>query len=48
MEPIKIFLVLPIFVFSLIRSLRFENQVIKATAKIIPGIAYPEIEKFVR
>ena len=48
MEPINIFLVLPIFVLSLIRSLRFENKVIKATAKITPGIAYPEIEKFVK
>ena len=47
MEPINIFLVLPIFVLSLIRSLRFENKVIKATAKITPGIAYPEIEKLV-
>ena len=26
----------------------FENNVIKATAKIIPGIAYPDIEKFVK
>ena len=48
MEPINIFLVLPIFVFSLIRSLRFENKVINATAKITPGMAYPDIEKLVK
>ena len=35
-------------VFSFIKSLRFENKVIKATAKITPGIAYPEIEKLVK
>ena len=30
------------------KSLRLENKVIKATAKITPGIAYPEIEKLVK
>ena len=30
------------------KSLRFEKKVIKATAKITPGIAYPDIEKFVK
>ena len=39
---------LPRLVFSLIKSLKFENNVINATAKITPGIAYPEIEKLVR
>ena len=29
------------------KSLKFEKKVIKATAKITPGIAYPEIEKVV-
>ena len=29
------------------KSLKFEKNVIKATAKITPGIAYPEIEKVV-
>ena len=29
------------------KSLKFEKNVIKATAKITPGIAYPEIEKIV-
>ena len=39
---------LPKFVFSFIKSLTLENKVIKATASITPGIAYPEIEKFVK
>ena len=30
------------------KSLKFEKKVIKATAKITPGIAYPDIEKVVR
>ncbi len=30
------------------KSLRFEKKVIKATANITPGIAYPDIEKFVK
>jgi hypothetical protein len=34
--------------FSEKKSLRFANKVIKDTARITPGIAYPEIEKFVR
>ena len=33
---------------SEIKSLRFEKKVIKATANITPGIAYPDIEKFVK
>ena len=39
---------LPKLVLSLIKSLRFENNVIKVTAKITPGTAYPEIQKLVR
>ena len=39
---------LPKFVLSLNNSLRLLNKVIKATAKITPGIAYPEIEKLVK
>ena len=39
---------LPILVFSLIKSLIFEKKVINATAKITPGIAYPDIEKLVK
>ena len=31
-----------------INSLILENKVIKANAKITPGIAYPDIEKFVK
>ena len=30
------------------KSLKLEKKVIKATAKITPGIAYPEMEKVVR
>ena len=30
------------------KSLRFEKNVMKATARITPGIAYPETEKFVK
>ena len=44
----NIFFVLPRFVLFVIKSLMFENNVIKATAKIIPGIAYPDIDKFVK
>ena len=38
-EPIKIPFVLLILKLSEIKSLKFEKKVIKATAKITPGIA---------
>ena len=47
-DPIKIPFVLLKFKFSKKKSLKLEKKVIKATANITPGIAYPDIEKLVR
>ena len=47
-EPIKMPFVLVRLKLSDIKSLKFEKKVINATAKITPGIAQPDTEKFVR
>ena len=48
MDPMNILFVLGRLNISLKKSLMFEKKVIKATAKIIPGMAYPETEKLVK
>ena len=44
MDPINIFLMLERPKLNAKNSLSHEKKVIKAKAKITPGIAYPEIE----
>ena len=47
-DPIKSFLILIKPKLKVKKSLNQEKKVMKATAKIIPGIAYPEIENRLR
>ena len=48
MEPINNFFILKRPKFRVSKSLSQEKKVIKATDKITPGMAYPEIENKLR